>query len=151
MQEDKEAGFDAAETLHRTIAAMAGMVRRHDRQRGRYEEGGRRRLLDRDRPGRLVGARGGGCRSARPITSPAARWRWPRRRSSPLEKLSLEELQTINGAITGDVYSVLSVQNSVKSRASFRRHRSGSCAAGIILPLAKSVWRRFDFQGCIGR
>jgi argininosuccinate lyase len=36
-----------------------------------------------------------------------------------LEKLSLEELQTLNAGITADVFSVLSVQNSVKSRTSF--------------------------------
>jgi argininosuccinate lyase len=36
-----------------------------------------------------------------------------------LEKLSLEELQSIHPAITGDVFSVLSVQKSVASRKSF--------------------------------
>jgi argininosuccinate lyase len=36
-----------------------------------------------------------------------------------LEKLSLEELQALNPKVTEDVFSVLSVQNSVKSRTSF--------------------------------
>jgi argininosuccinate lyase len=37
----------------------------------------------------------------------------------PLERLSLDELRSINGTITADVFSVLSVRNSVKSRSSF--------------------------------
>jgi len=36
-----------------------------------------------------------------------------------LEKLSLEDLQSINPGITEDIFSVLAVQNSVKSRTSF--------------------------------
>ena len=36
-----------------------------------------------------------------------------------LEKLSLEDLQSINPGITPDIFSVLAVQNSVKSRTSF--------------------------------
>ena len=36
-----------------------------------------------------------------------------------LEKLALEDLQSIHAGITEDVFSVLSVQNSVKSRTSF--------------------------------
>jgi argininosuccinate lyase len=36
-----------------------------------------------------------------------------------LEKLSLEDLQSVHPGITDDVFSVLSVQNSVKSRTSF--------------------------------
>jgi argininosuccinate lyase len=36
-----------------------------------------------------------------------------------LEKLSLKDLQSVHPGITDDVFSVLSVQNSVKSRTSF--------------------------------
>jgi argininosuccinate lyase len=36
-----------------------------------------------------------------------------------LEKLSLDDLQSIHAGITEDIFSVLSVQNSVKSRESF--------------------------------
>ena len=51
--------------------------------------------------------------------SPAAPWRWPRRRKLGLDKLSLDELQAIHPGITDDVFAVLAVQNSVKSRTSF--------------------------------
>jgi argininosuccinate lyase len=36
-----------------------------------------------------------------------------------LEKLSLEDLRSIHPGITDDIFSVLAVQNSVKSRTSF--------------------------------
>ena len=36
-----------------------------------------------------------------------------------LEKLALEDLQAIHPGITADVFSVLAVQNSVRSRSSF--------------------------------
>ena len=36
-----------------------------------------------------------------------------------LEKLSLADLQSLHPAITDDIYSVLSVSNSVRSRKSF--------------------------------
>jgi argininosuccinate lyase len=40
-------------------------------------------------------------------------------KSVALEKLSLDDLRSIHDDITEDVFSVLSVQNSVKSRTSF--------------------------------
>jgi argininosuccinate lyase len=40
-------------------------------------------------------------------------------KTAGLEKLALEDLQSIHSGITKDVFSVLSVQNSVKSRTSF--------------------------------
>jgi hypothetical protein len=57
MQEDKEAVFDAAETLDLMLAAMTGMVVRHDVNVAGDEEGRGVRLFDRDRPRRLAGAR----------------------------------------------------------------------------------------------
>ena len=119
MQEDKEAVFDAAETLDLMLAAMTGMVRDMTIDAGAMKTRRRRRLFDRDRPRRLAGARRSACRSARPTTSPAAPWRWPRARKVGLEKLALADLQAIHPGITEDVFSVLSVENSVKSRTSF--------------------------------
>ena len=59
MQEDKEAVFDAAETLDLMLAAMTGMVARHDDRRGCHEARRRSRVLDRHRPRRLAGAHAG--------------------------------------------------------------------------------------------
>ena len=104
--------------------------RRHDGQRRRDEEGGGLRLFDRDRPCRLAGARGSACRSARRITSTGRAVALAEARKLPLDKLSLDELQAIHRAITDEVFSVLSVQNSVKSRTSLRRHGAGARCAG---------------------
>ncbi|MEP1517062.1 MAG: argininosuccinate lyase, partial [Nitratireductor sp.] len=40
-------------------------------------------------------------------------------KKTALEKLALDDLQAIHAGITEDVYSVLSVRNSVRSRTSF--------------------------------
>ena len=57
LQEDKERVFDAADTLELSLAAMAAMVAdleaQPDAMRARRERG----LSDRDRSGRLAGAR----------------------------------------------------------------------------------------------
>ena len=119
MQEDKEAVFDAAETLDLMLAAMTGMVGDMTIDAAAMKRAAGAGYLDRDRPRRLAGARRSACRSARRITSPAARWRWPRARKVGLEKLSLADLQAIHPGITAEVFSVLSVQNSVKSRTSY--------------------------------
>jgi len=55
----------------------------------------------------------------------------------PLDRLSLDELQSIHGAITDEVYSVLSVQNSVKSRTSF-----GGTGRPTQVPAPRSVASR---------
>ena len=74
MQEDKEQVFDAADALMLALAAMTGHGRATWRRDARAAaRGGGGGLLDRDRPRRLAGARGSGCRSARRTTSPA-RW-----------------------------------------------------------------------------
>ncbi len=91
MQEDKEAVFDAAETLELMLAAMTGMVRDMTHQRGGDEDAPPAPAM-RPRPTLPTGwcARPV-CRSARRITSPAAPWRWPRQGSIGLEELPLAE------------------------------------------------------------
>ena len=118
MQEDKEAVFDAAETLDLMLAAMTGMVRDMTVERDGDEARGRRRLFDRHRPRRLAGAH------ARPAVPRGASCDRPRRGAGRGEearagKAALADLQAIHAGITADVFSVLSVQNSVKSRTSF--------------------------------
>ena len=50
--------------------------------------------------------------------SPAGSWRWRRRKASALDELPLAAMQAVEQRITADVFAVLSVDNSVKSRAS---------------------------------
>ena len=106
MQEDKEGTFDALDALVLCIAATAGMVR--DLTPDTDPDGGRRefRLCDRDRPRRLAGPppRHAVPASAHHVTgrivasglraSGDARW----------TGLSLAEMQTIDPAITDEVF-----------------------------------------------
>ena len=117
MQEDKEQVFDAADTLQLGLAAMAGMVDDLAPQRAALERAAATgfstatdladwlvRVLDlpfreaHHVTGRLVGiAEAKGC---------------------DLFDLTLEEMQSVHGAITDAVYDVLGVHNSVASRMS---------------------------------
>ena len=118
MQEDKEPVFDAFESLALSIAAMTGMVA--DMTPNQAAPCARRPAPAIPPPptsptgwcGRSA------CPSARPTTSPAGSSR-RREKGVPLEKLPLAEMQAIEPRITGEVYSVLPVAQSVKSRTSY--------------------------------
>ena len=116
MQEDKEAVFDAAETLDLMLAAMTGMAgdMRVNAAAMKKAAGW---VPDGDGSRRLAGARGG---PAVPRRAPrdGPRWRSPRS-ANAARQLPLEALKEIHPAITDAVYSVLSVANSVKSRTSY--------------------------------
>ena len=118
MQEDKEAVFDAAETLDLMIAAMTGMVGDMTINAAAMKKAaGAGYSTATDLADWLVREAGLPFREAHHVTGRAVAL--AERKKLPLDKLALEELQEINSAITADVYSVLSVQNSVKSRTSF--------------------------------
>jgi argininosuccinate lyase len=118
MQEDKEAVFDAAETLDLMIAAMTGMVGDMTIDAAAMKKAaGSGYSTATDLADWLVRTAGLPFREAHHVAGRAVEL--AERRKVPLEKLALDELQGLNGAITADVYSVLSVQNSVRSRTSF--------------------------------
>ena len=118
MQEDKEAVFDAAETLDLMIAAMTGMVADMtvDAAAMRAAAGAGHSTAT-DLADWLVREAGLPFREAHHVTGRVVALAEARR--LPLEKLPLAELQAISGAIGDGVYAVLSVDNSVKSRTSF--------------------------------
>jgi argininosuccinate lyase len=118
MQEDKEGVFDALQTLSLCIAAMSGMVRDMEpdvKRLKRWSGAGYATATDladwlvrvlkmpfRDAhhvTGRLVG-----LASARDIG---------------LEKLTLAEMQAVEPRITDEVFAVLGVERSVRSRTSY--------------------------------
>ena len=119
MQEDKEGAIDA-------LAALTLSHRRHDRHGARHDAGRRaheqgrgRGLRHRDRPRRLAGAH---AEDAVPRGAPRHRpdrGRGRGRRRLPLHELPLADMQAIEPRITEDVFAVLSVDSSVKSRTSF--------------------------------
>jgi argininosuccinate lyase len=118
MQEDKEAVFDAAETLDLMLAAMTGMVGDMEvNVEAMKKAAGSGYSTATDLADWLVRTLGLPFREAHHVTGRAVAL--AESKKAGLEKLALEDLQSIHSGITKDVFSVLSVQNSVKSRTSF--------------------------------
>ena len=135
MQEDKEVAFDALDSLALAIAATTGMV--GDMQPQEKV---------------LLAAAGGGYSTATDLADWLVRvLKMPFRdahhvtgrivaaaeaESLPLDKLSLAAMQGVEPRITGDVFSVLSPENSVASRVSH-----GGTAPQNVLKMAQA-WRK---------
>ncbi len=118
MQEDKEAVFDAAETLDLMLAAMTGMIGDMEINAASMKRAaGSGYSTATDLADWLVREAGLPFREAHHVTGRAVAAAETRKVS--LERLSLEELQEIDSRITADVFGVLSVAASVKSRSSF--------------------------------
>ncbi|WP_040678230.1 argininosuccinate lyase [Nitratireductor pacificus] len=118
MQEDKEAVFDAAETLDLMLAAMTGMIGDLEVNRDAMKKAaGAGFSTATDLADWLVREAGLPFREAHHATGRAVAL--AEEKKCGLEKLPLEELQAINPSITEGVYSVLSVANSVRSRTSY--------------------------------
>ncbi|ODT05511.1 MAG: argininosuccinate lyase [Mesorhizobium sp. SCN 65-20] len=118
MQEDKEAVFDAAETLDLMIAAMTGMVGDMTiNEQAMKKAAGSGYSTATDLADWLVRSLGMPFREAHHVTGRAVAL--AESKKVGLEKLTIEDLKSIHDGITEDVFSVLSVQNSVKSRTSF--------------------------------
>ncbi|MBX3584364.1 MAG: argininosuccinate lyase [Rhizobiaceae bacterium] len=118
MQEDKEAVFDAAETLDLMLAAMSGMVRDMKIETAAMKKAaGAGFSTATDLADWLVRTLNLPFREAHHVTGRAVALAESKKLG--LEKLTLPELQSIHPGITQDVFSVLSVQNSVRSRTSY--------------------------------
>ncbi|MEZ5757559.1 MAG: argininosuccinate lyase [Emcibacteraceae bacterium] len=118
MQEDKEATFDAAETYELIIAAMTGMVEdmkvNADKMKKSTDVGF---ITATDLADWVVRVLGLPFRNAHHITGSLVAM--AEKKGCDLDGLTLEEMQTVEPKITKDVFSVLSVENSVASRVSF--------------------------------
>ena len=118
MQEDKEAVFDAAETLDLMLAATAGMVRDMTVNAAAMKKAaGAGHATATDLADWLVRNLGLPFREAHHVTGRAVAL--AEEKKVGLEKLSLDDLRSIHPGITDGIFSVLAVQNSVKSRTSF--------------------------------
>ena len=118
MQEDKEAVFDAAETLDLMIAAMTGMVSDMTVNTAAMKKAaGSGYSTATDLADWLVREVGMPFREAHHVTGRAVAL--AEEKKVALEKLSLDDLQGIDSRITDAVFGVLSVNASVKSRSSF--------------------------------
>jgi len=118
MQEDKEAVFDAAETLDLMLAAMTGMIGDLSVDAAAMKRAaGAGYATATDLADWLVRTLGLPFREAHHVTGRAVAM--AEQRKVALDRLTLDELRTLHAGITQDVFKVLSVQNSVKSRTSF--------------------------------
>lgn len=118
MQEDKEAVFDAAETLDLMLAAMTGMIGDLKvNKAAMLRAAGAGHATATDLADWLVRTLGIPFREAHHVTGRAVAL--AEQCTTTLSKLALADLQAIHPGITEDVFSVLSVQKSVKSRRSY--------------------------------
>jgi argininosuccinate lyase len=118
MQEDKEGTFDALQSLSLCVAAMTGMVRdlTPDVKRMKAAAGSGYAIAT-DLADWLVRALNMPFRDAHHVTGRLVAMAADRK--IPLEKLSLADMQSIDGRITDQVHEVLGVDKSVRSRVSY--------------------------------
>jgi argininosuccinate lyase len=117
MQEDKEQVFDAIESLVLAIAATAGMVRDMEPDAEAMKKAaGAGYATATDLADWLVRALGMPFRRAHEVTGAVVAL--AEKKGVPLEALALADMQKIEPAITAQVFDVLGVEESVKSRTS---------------------------------
>ncbi len=118
MQEDKEAVFDAAESLELAIAAMTGMVSDMTvNTRAMKKAAGAGYSTATDLADWLVRELGIPFREAHHVTGRAVAM--AEAQGKGLEKLSLDDLRSIHEGITDAVFTVLTVEKSAASRKSY--------------------------------
>ncbi|MGI9373908.1 MAG: argininosuccinate lyase, partial [Hyphomicrobiales bacterium] len=117
MQEDKEPAFDAFDSLSLALAAMAGMIEDLEPNRENMHAAAASGFSTAtDLADWLVRAAGLAFRDAHHVTG--ALVALAEEKGCGLEALSLADMQGVNDKITDDVFSVLSVENSVATRTS---------------------------------
>ncbi|HEY1942982.1 MAG TPA: argininosuccinate lyase [Roseiarcus sp.] len=136
MQEDKEGVFDALQTLSLCVAAMTGMVRdlTPDAKRMKAAAGSGYSTAT-DLADWLVRTLKMPFREAHHVTGRIVAI--AAGRGAALEKLKLEEMQSVEPRITGEVFDVLGVERSVKSRTSY-----GGTAPANVRKQAKAWLKR---------
>ena len=118
MQEDKEPVFEAADTMALTLAAMAGMVRDMGVNReAMASAAGAGFSTATDLADWLVRAAGLPFRQAHHVTGRLVAI--AEQRGCDLAELSLDDMTDVEPAITSEVFDVLGVENSVRSRTSY--------------------------------
>jgi argininosuccinate lyase len=138
LQEDKEPAFDALASLALAIAAMAGMVDdlQPDGQAMRAAAGAGFSTAT-DLADWLVRALGLPFRDAHHITGRIVAA--AEARGVSLDKLPLAAMQEVEPRIADGVFSVLSVENSVRSRTSY-----GGTAPQNVRKMAKAWIKRLE-------
>jgi argininosuccinate lyase len=118
MQEDKEGTFDALTSLSLCLAAMSGMVRDMTPDRKAMKKAaGSGYATATDLADWLVRSLKMPFRNAHHVTGKIVGLAADKKVG--LEKLTLAEMQTVEPKITPDVFTILGVEKSVRSRTSF--------------------------------
>lgn len=118
MQEDKEQVFDAADNLMLALAAMEGMVRDMSANRDSLAvAAGSGFSTATDLADWLVRVLNMPFRDAHHVTGTLVAL--AEKKGCDLPDLTLDDMQSVHSAITGDVFGVLGVENSVASRTSY--------------------------------
>jgi argininosuccinate lyase len=138
MQEDKETTFDALASLRLCLAAMTGMIddlEPNADAMAAAAAGGYSTATD--LADWLVRTQGLPFREAHHITGRIVAA--AEAKGLPLHELSLSDMQAVSPAVTPDVFSVLSVNSSVRSRTSF-----GGTAPQNVRKMARSWIKRLE-------
>jgi argininosuccinate lyase len=136
MQEDKEGAFDAFRTLALCLAAMTGMVEDMTPEPKRMKAAaGAGYATATDLADWLVQALKIPFREAHHITGRVVAL--AATRGVAIEKLTLDEMKSVEPRITKDAFGVLSVDHSVRSRTSY-----GGTAPANVRRQAKAWLRR---------
>ena len=136
MQEDKEQVFDAADNLMLALAAMEGMVKDMSANVDNLAAAaGSGFSTATDLADWLVRAINMPFRDAHHVTGSLVAM--AETKGCELSDLSLADMQSVHSDITDDVYSVLTVDNSVKSRVSY----GGTAPAQVLVQIQR--WKDF--------
>ena len=118
MQEDKEAAFDALDALSLSLAAMTGMISTLTVNAPEMRAAASRGFSTAtDLADWLVRALGLPFRQAHHVTGTLVGI--AEKKGVDLDALTLNEMRAVEPGITDEVYGVLGVDNSVRSRTSF--------------------------------
>ena len=118
MQEDKEQVFDAADSLNLALCAMEGMIQDLTANKENLEFAAKSGFSTAtDLADWLVRILNLPFRDAHHVTGEIVSL--AERSKCDLSEIELKEMQKIHSDITEDVFTVLSIENSVKSRASY--------------------------------
>jgi argininosuccinate lyase len=137
MQEDKEPVFDAADTIELSVAVMTGMIAEMTVNKDKMRESASWGFTTAtDLADWLVRELGMPFRNAHHVTGAAVKL--AEDKGCDLGDLSLEELQSVDAGITEDVYDVLTLDASVRSRTSY-----GGTAPDNVRTQAAEARKRF--------
>ena len=118
MQEDKEQVFDAADSLNLALCAMEGMIKDLTANKDSLEFAAKSGFSTAtDLADWLVRVLNLPFREAHHITGELVGL--AEQLKCELSEIKLKEMQRIHSGITEDVFTVLSIENSVKSRSSY--------------------------------